>query len=330
MKEVKSMKKRTLGKDLEVSTIGYGAMGLSHAYGEALDKKDAIQLIHDAYDQGYTLFDTASAYVGKYADGSTAINEELVGEAIRPFRNKITLATKGGVSFEGNNLLIDASPKSLRRSVENSLRQLNVDTIDLYYQHMQDPKVEPEVVAETMGELIKEGKIRHWGISNADADYIKRADDVTKVTAVQGKLNMISRQSEELFPMLSERNIGFVAYSPLASGFLTSNSKPILDKNNNLDFRNRMHQYTTDGMDEAKDISQMIAKLAKQKNATSAQISLAWLLKKESWIVPIPGTRKQQRLIDNAQAADIELTDEEENDIDSLLEKVDYEQFENK
>lgn len=322
------MKKRVLGKDLKVSALGYGAMGLSHAYGVALDKKDAIQLIHDAYDEGYTLFDTAALYIGKYADGSTAINEELVGEAIRPFRNEITLATKGGVHFEGKNLLVDASPAKLKEEVENSLRQLNVDTIDLYYQHMQDPKVEPEVVAETMGNLIKEGKIRHWGISNADADYIKRADDVTKVTAVQGKLNMISRQSEGLFPMLSERNIGFVAYSPLASGFLTSKPKPNLNRNDSLDFRNMMHQYTKDGVDEAKDISQTIAKLATEKNASSAQISLAWLLKKEPWIVPIPGTRKQERLSDNAQAVNIELTDKEEDAIDSLLEKVDYEQFE--
>lgn len=321
------MKQRVLGEDLKVSALGYGAMGLSHAYGTALEKPAAIKIIREAFEQGYTLFDTAALYIGQYADGTTAINEKLVGEAIKPFRDQITLATKGGVSFKDGQLAIDGRPEKLRQSVETSLQQLGVDTIDLYYQHMPDPNVAPEAVAELMGQLIKEGKIRHWGISNASLDYIKRADDVTKVTAVQSRFSMLARQSAALFSTLEQRHIGFVAYSPLANGFLTSRTQPKFDHHDKLDFRNNMHQYTEEGTSEAQDISDLISKLAKEKQATPAQISLAWVLSKKPWIVPIPGTSKKQRLIENAGAAEIDLSTSEVATIDHLLAKVNYEQF---
>ncbi|HJE45627.1 aldo/keto reductase [Levilactobacillus namurensis] len=321
------MQKRKLGNNLEVSAVGYGAMGLSHAYGPALDRSAAIKVIQSAIDQGYTLIDTAALYVGKYADGTPAINEKLVGAAIKPFRQEITLATKGGVRFEGTTLKLDSRPTELRREVEASLQRLGVDTIDLYYQHMPDPKVAPEEVAETMGDLIREGKIKHWGISNADADYIQRADAVTKVTAVQGKFSMIARQSARLFPMLAQRQIGFVAYSPLASGFLTAPTSSERNRQDNLDFRNMMHQYTAEGKAEARDISTMLGQLAREKQATPSQISLAWVLHKEPWIVPIPGTRQVNRLAENAAAETINLSDTEMAQIDELLDRVNYEQY---
>lgn len=319
------MKTRKLGSDLTVSAIGYGAMGLSHAYGVAKEKNEAIQIIRDAFEKGYTLFDTAALYIGQYADGTPAINEELVGEAIKPFRNKITLATKGGVHFEGSNLKIDASPKALRKDLENSLKQLNVDSIDLYYQHMQDSKVSAEEVADTMGQFIKEGKIKHWGISNASPAYIEQADDVTKVSVVQDRLSMLARNSEKLFPMLKKRNIGFVAYSPLANGFLTAGPKKTNDQyNQKLDFRSQMPQYTENGMQATKEIIDLIDKLASEKNATPSQISLAWILHKEDFIVPIPGTSKKSRLLENAQASEIEMSDSEMKQIDTLLSKIDF------
>ncbi|MCA1342553.1 aldo/keto reductase [Lactiplantibacillus pentosus] len=322
------MQKRILGQNLSVSAIGYGAMGLSHAYGTAVEKNEAIKIIRTAFEQGYTLFDTAALYVGQYADGATAINEALVGEAIKPFRDQIVLATKGGAEFHDSKLVIDGSPEGLRKSVENSLRQLDVETIDLYYQHMPDPNVAPEVVADLMGQLIKEGKIKHWGISNAGVDYIKRADDVTKVTAVQDRFSMLARRkSEGLFPTLEKRQIGFVAYSPLASGFLTNQDRPKIDQHNKLDFRGNMHQFTEVGTDEAQAISSLVTQLADEKQASPAQISLAWVLKQRPWIVPIPGTSKEKRLIENADAVNIQLSDDEIKQMNRLLNKVNYDQF---
>lgn len=321
------MQQRTLGVGLKVSAIGYGAMGLSHAYGNALPKDEAIKVLRSAIDQGYSLIDTAALYVGQFADGSPAINEELVGQAIKPVREQITLATKGGVRFENGQPAIDGRSESLRRSLETSLRQLGVDSIDLYYQHMQDPKVEPEVVAETMKQFIKEGKIRHWGISNASADYVERANAVTHVTAFQGRFSMLSRGSAKMFPMLQKHHIGFVAYSPLANGFLTNQEEKI-NKGNQLDFRNVMHQYTTAGAAEAEDITTLINRLAQEKKATPAQISLAWVLSQGDFIVPIPGTSKISRMAENAKAASIELTADEVKQMNTLLDQVDYEQYE--
>ena len=320
------MQQRKIG-DLTVSAVGFGCMGLSHAYGVALDKQVAIQRIHEAFEAGYTLFDTAEAYVGKYGDGTSAVNEEVVGEAIRPFRDQVIVATKGGIRWEGNKTVPDASRSSIRTSVENSLKRLGVDTIDLYYQHRQDKTREPEEVAAVFAELIQEGKIRHWGISNATKEYIERADAVCKVTAVQLRYSMMARWTEDLFPMLEERNIGAVAYSPIANGFLSGKAQTADHYDSATDFRSFMPQYQQAEMEKSRVLLDMIEALAKEKNATPAQISLAWMLCKKPWIVPIPGTTKTERIKENAAAADVVLTPEEINKIDSQLDTMDLKVF---
>lgn len=324
------MKTRKLGESLSVSSLGFGCMGLSHAYGVATPKEDAVKKIQAAYEQGYTYFDTAEIYVGKYADGSNALNEEVVGAAIQPIRNQVVVATKCGLKWEGNDLVSDARPESIRKSIEGSLKRMNLDVIDLYYLHREDPNVEPEVMAEAMAQLIKEGKIRYFGISNASEDYIRRADEVCKVSAVQARYSPMSRQSEKLFSMLEERNIGLVAYSPLANGFLTSGVKKTTGNYNaELDFRNNMPQYTEEGMKKGQGAIDLITELAKEKNATPAQISLAWMLCKKPWIVPIPGTSKRERMIENAGAADVSLNQEEIAKIDNELDTMDFAVFGN-
>lgn len=320
------MKKRQLG-DLTVSAVGYGCMGLSHAYGPALDRQTAIRRIREAYEAGYTLFDTAELYVGRYADGSPAVNEEVVGEAVRPFRDRIILATKGGLRWEGRKTVPDASRTSIRASVEHSLRRLGVETIDLYYQHRQDPAHEPEEVAETFAELIREGKIRHWGISNAKKDYIARADAVCKVTAVQLRYSMMARWTEDLFPLLEERRIGAVAYSPIANGFLSGKVHPADQYDAATDFRRFMPQYQKEEQEKSRSLLAMIERLAAEKGATPAQIALAWVLCRKPWIVPIPGTTKAERIRENAAAAEIVLTAEEMRAIDEKLDAMDLRVF---
>lgn len=320
------MEQRKLGNELEVSSIGFGCMGLSHAYGVALEKTEAIQRIHEAFEAGYTLFDTAEVYVGKYADGSPAVNEELVGEALRPFRNKVTVCTKGGIRWEDGNTVPDASRDSIRTSVENSLKRLGVDTIDLYYQHRQDKTREPEDVAVVYAELIKEGKIRYWGISNATKEYIARADAVCKVTAVQLRYSMMARWTEELFPLLEERNIGAVAFSPIANGFLSGKIQTA-DQYDSTDFRSFMPQFQEEEIEKGRVLLDMIEGLAADKNATTTQISLAWMLCKKPYIVPIPGTRKTARIIENAGASAIVLTQQEISEIDAQLDTMDLKVF---
>lgn len=321
------MDKRILGNGLEVSAIGYGCMGLSHAYGTALEKSVAVQRIREAYEAGYTFFDTAELYVGKFADGSPAPNEEVVGEALHPIRDKVVIATKGGLHWEGNTTVPDASRESIRTSVENSLKRLGVDTIDLYYQHRQDKTREPEEVAEVFAELIKEGKIRYWGISNATEEYIRRADAVCKVTAVQLRYSMMARWSEELFPMLEERQIGAVAYSPIANGFLSGKIQTAEQYDSKTDFRSFMPQYQKEEIEKSRELLSMIENMAKEKNATPTQISLAWMLCKKPYIVPIPGTTKSERILENAQAADVILTQEEINAIDTRLDHMNLKVF---
>lgn len=321
------MEKRTLGTDLAVSAIGYGCMGLSHAYGTALEKPAAIQRIREAFEAGYTFFDTAEAYVGRFADGTPAVNEEVVGEAIRPFRSQVVVATKGAIRWEDGKTVPDASRDSIRTSVENSLRRLGVDAIDLYYQHRQDKTKEPEEVAEIFAELIKEGKILHWGISNATKEYIERADAVCKVTAVQLRYSMMARWTEELFPMLEERNIGAVAYSPIANGFLSGKIQAADQYDSATDFRSFMPQYQQSEIEKSRVLLDMIEAMAKEKNATPAQISLAWMICKKPWIVPIPGTTKLERIKENAGAADVILTPEEIQKIDRQLDTMDLKVF---
>ena len=300
-------------------------MGMSHAYGAPADRRDMAELLSDAVDMGYTFFDTAESY-GTAA--SPHDNEELLGEALKPFRDRIVLATKFGISFENPNtsgthaVITDSRPEVIRRSVEGSLRRLQTDHIDLYYQHRTDPEVEPETVASVMADLIKEGKILHWGISEASEEYLRRAHRVCPVTAVQNRYSMMARWNGSLFPVLEELGVGFVAFSPLANGLLSlyytaNDSFDAAD-----DYRASMPQFRKESFGRNRELFALIDGLAEREHATPAQIALAWMLCKKPWIVPIPGTRKLSRLKENIGAADIQLSAEEIKDMDSALDTM--------
>lgn len=316
------MQYRTLGKDLNVSAIGLGCMGFSHAYGAATEKSEAVKSILQAVDIGYNFFDTAEVY-GTADDPHQ--NETLVGEALKGCRDRVIIATKFGIHFDMSSpqmnkpLVPDSRPEVIRKSVEDSLKRLGTDHIDLYYQHRPDPKIPVEEVAGVMSDLIKEGKITHWGLSEADEETIRRAHAVCPVTAIQNRYSMMARWHEKLFPSLEELGIGYVAFSPLANGFLSAK----YDKNSSFDktydYRSMMPQFTEKGIEQNAVLLEHIAKIAFEKNATSAQISLAWMLCKKPYIVPIPGTRKPQRLCENAAAADVVLTPDEVKAIDKAL-----------
>ena len=246
-----------------------------------------------------------------------------MGAALKPYRDKVVIATKCGVRHMGDHLEMDSRPQTIRKSVEGSLRKLQTDHIDLYYQHRIDPKVEPEVVADTMAQLIKEGKITHWGISEADEDYLRRAHGVCPVTAIQNRLSMMYRDYEKLFPVLEELHVGFVAFSPLANGFLTARYRDTSQfEQSPADFRTTMPQFSKEGVEQNHELLALIENTAKEKNATPAQISLAWMLAKRPYIVPIPGSRKESRIRENLGAADIHLTKEEVSRIDSTLDHM--------
>lgn len=314
------MKKRMLG-NLEVSAIGLGCMGFSYAYGVAVEEREAMEKIRQAYDLGYNFFDTAECYIGKCPDGSISYNEEIVGRALANIRNQVVIATKFGAKHKGDTLLVDSKPATIHKSVDGSLKRLGIDHIDLYYQHRIDPKTEPEDVAAVMAELIKVGKIRHWGISEVDEEYLRRAHAVCPVTAIENRYSMMARWHEALFSTLEELNIGFVAFSPMANGFLTGK----YTKNDTFstgDFRSEMPQYTEEGMASGAALLDIISDLAEQKNATAAQISLAWMLNKKPWIVPIPGSRKIERMRENAEAVSVSLTASEIKHVDQALEKM--------
>ena len=320
------MNTRLLGKSLSVSTIGYGCMGLSHAYGYAIEKGQAIKCIHEAYDCGYTFFDTAEVYIGKFEDGTDSINEEIVGEALRPIRDKVIIATKGGISLDENHKIISRSaPKEFRKSLEQSLKRLGVETIDLYYQHRMDPAVSPETVAETMRQFIQEGKIRFWGVSNGSEEYIRRAHAVCPMACVQLRYSMMARWNERLFPLLEELNIGFVAFSPLANGFLSSGNKHA--SFGALDYRAQMPQYRSEGREKAKPLLELLENMAAAKHVSIAQLSLAWVLPQKPYIVPIPGSSKTGRIRENAEAASITFTPEELREISTLLAQTDLHVF---
>ena len=317
------MKTRILGKDLKVSAVGLGCMGMTHASGAPADVKEMTELLAQAVDMGYTMFDTAECYTGVNPDGNTAYNEELVGQALKPYRDKIVLATKCGVQHKGDHLEMDSRPETIRKSVEGSLKKLQTDHIDLYYQHRIDPKVEPEEVAGTMSELIKEGKILYWGISEVDEEYLRRAHKVCPVTAIQNRLSMMYRDYEKLFPVLEELQVGFVVFSPLANGFLTACYRDTSQfEQSPADFRSSMPQFTKEGVEQNADLLDLIQTKAKEKDATPAQISLAWMLAKRPYIVPIPGSRKLSRLQENLGAAEIALTKEEVAQIDDALDHM--------
>lgn len=323
------MEMRRLGhSDLYVNPVGLGCMGFSHAYGLAMEKTEAVKNIRSAYDMGYNFFDTAECYIGENADGSTSYNEELVGEALRDVRDKVVIATKFGVRHNvDRSLKLDSCPAVIRKSVEGSLKRLGLEYIDLYYQHRIDPQTEPEAVAETMKDLIKEGKIRYWGISEANEEYLRRAHKICPVTAVENRYSMIARWHEALFPVLEELSIAFVAFSPMANGLLTGayhRATKFMEKG---DYRSDMPQFTEKGMQQSEELRAMLEKLAQEKHATPAQISLAWMINKKPYIVPIPGSRKVSRLKENLGAGHIRLDPLELERIDSLLDGMTFDVF---
>lgn len=319
------MKTRILGKDLEVSAVGLGCMGMSHAYGPAPDKKEMTELLSEAVDKGYTFFDTAEVYG---TPENPHDNEELLGEALKPYRNRIVLASKCGIRFDEDStevnkpLIPDGRPETIKKSVEGSLKRLQTDHLDLYYIHRIDRNVPIEETAGAMKELIGAGKITHWGISEADEATLRKAHAVCPVTAVQNRYSMMYRDYEALFPVLEELQIGFVAFSPLANGFLSAKYNKDSRFDAGTDYRGVMPQFSPEGMDKNKEMIGYLTETADRKNATPAQISLAWMLAKKPWIVPIPGTRKYGRLVENAQAADVELTEQEVQDLDRMLDTV--------
>lgn len=320
------MQTRKIGTDT-VSAVGLGCMGITHASGEPMTVEAGAKVIEAAYEMGYTLFDTAECYTGVNPDGTTAYNEEVVGKAIKPFRDKIFLATKCGVTHGGDHLILDSSPAAIRKAIDGSLLRLGTDHVDLYYQHRIDPKVEPEVVAETMAKLIKEGKIRYWGISETTEEYLRRANAVCHVSAIQNRYSMMARWYEPLFPVCEELGVTYVAFSPLANGFLSGKYTDKTQFEGNADFRSRMPQYTGEGYEKGQALLSLLQQMAKEKNATPAQISLAWMLSKKPFIIPIPGSRKPERLNENLHASDILLSADEIKAIDEKLDGMDFEVF---
>ncbi len=309
------MKTRTLGQNLKVSAIGYGAMGLSQSYGQPTEKNEAIALIRAAVERGVTFFDTAQVY-GSFK------NEELVGEALEPFKGKVVIATKFGWNLDpetGNHRGgVNSRPDLIRRLTEGSLKRLRVDAIDLYYQHRVDPEVPMEDVAGTIKELIAEGKVKHFGLSEAGVKNMRRAHAVQPVTALQSEYSLWWREPEEaILPALDELGIGFVPFSPLGRGFLTGK----LDASTKLDpsdFRSSMPRFTPENREANRAVVELLERIATKKKATPAQIALAWLLAQKPSIVPIPGTTKLPRLEENLGAAAIELTSDDLREIDQV------------
>lgn len=319
------MQERTLGKDLKVSAVGLGCMGFSHAYGAPVEKKEAVCRLRQAVEMGYTFFDTAEVYG---IPEEPHQNEELVGEALKSCRDRVVIATKFGIHFDMGSsavnkpLVPDSRPEVIRASVEASLKRLGCGYIDLYYQHRIDPDVPIEEVAGVMAELIQEGKITHWGLSEADAATIRNAHEVCPVTAIQNRYSMMARWHEGLFPVLEELNISYVAFSPLANGFLSAKYGKDAKFDTAYDYRSMMPQFTSEGIDKNQELLALLHRMAAEKNATPAQISLAWILCKKPYLVPIPGSRKAERMRENADAADIILTADEVKTLDDALDAM--------
>ena len=317
-------KTRILGQGLEVSAIGLGCMGMDHAYGAPADREEMIKLIRHAVTLGCNFFDTAVVY--------GEANEVLLGKALEIFpRDEVIIATKFGiygqeiVDGKPQNIL-NSKPDSIREQLEGSLKRLGVDYIDLYYQHRVDPEVEPEIVASVMKELIAKGKIKHWGLSNAPLDYLKRAHAVCPVTCIENQYSMVFRQPEkEVFKVCEELNVGFVAYSPLGNGFLSGKYTPAT-KYAEGDFRNNMGRFNPEVMKRNQALLDLAQEIAERKNATSAQIVLAWEINQKDWIVPIPGTTKIHRLEENLGAMEVELTEQEMAAINQALDNLDIDE----
>jgi len=315
------MKKRTLGKsNLEVSALGLGCMGMSWSYGPAKDRQQMISLFRTAVERGVTFFDTAEVY-------GPLTNEELVGEALAPFRGQVVIATKfGWAPAPGDRerwSALNSRPEHIRQAVEGSLKRLRVNAIDLYYQHRVDPSVPIEDVAGTVKDLIREGKVKYFGLSEAGEQTIRRAHAVQPVTALQSEYSLWFRRPEqEILPILEELGIGFVPYSPLGKGFLTGKITPDT-KFDSTDFRSTLPRFRPENMDANQAMVVLLNRFAEQKNATPGQIALAWLLAKRPWIVPIPGTTKLHRLEENIGAAEIELAADEAREIERAASKID-------
>src|ERR1700674_4122739 len=310
------MEKRILGKSgLEVSALGFGCMGLSYAYGPATEKQEAIKVIRAAYDGGVTFFDTAEAY-GPYE------NEKLVGEALASVRDKVVIATKFGFKEGKPSLGRDSRPEHIREVAEASLKRLNIDAIDLFYQHRVDPNVPIEDVAGAVKELIQEGKVRHFGLSEAGVQTIRRAHAVQAVTALQSEYSLWWREPEaEIIPTLEDLGIGLVPFSPLGKGFLTGkiNENTTFDSS---DFRSTVPRFTPEARKANRALVDLLGSIAQRKSATPAQIALAWLLAQKPWIVPIPGTTKLHRLKENVAGASIELTEGDLRDIENAASQI--------
>lgn len=310
------MQKRKLGNSgLEVSALGLGCMGLSFGYGPATEKEKGIKLIRTAYESGVTFFDTAEAY-GPWA------NEELVGEALEPFREKVVIATKFGFKEGKPGLGLDSTPERIREVTEAALTRLRTDVIDLLYQHRVDPNVPIEDVAGTVKDLIAEGKVKHFGMSEAGVQSIRRAHAVQPVAALQSEYSLWWREPEkEILPLLQELGIGFVPFSPLGKGFLTGaiNASTTFDS---TDFRNVVPRFTAENRKANQSVVDVLSGIAAQKGVTNAQIALAWLLAQKPWIVPIPGTTKLHRLEENLGSANLELSADDLRDIESAVSGV--------
>lgn len=312
------MQQRQLGtRGPMVSCLGLGCMGLSHGYGEATDRSEAISLIRTAVDRGVTFFDTAEVY-GPY------LNEDVVGEALQPVRDQVVIATKFGFSFGDDNKQqgLCSRPEHIRQAVEGSLRRLRVEAIDILYQHRVDPNVPIEEVASTVGDLIRAGKVKHFGLSEAGAQTIRRAHSVQPVTVLQSEYSLWWREPEdELFPVLDELGIGFVPFSPLGRGFLTGT----IDGNARFgtnDIRSVVPRFSTASLEANQRLVDVLKEIATDKGSTLAQLALSWLLAQRPWIVPIPGTRQQSRLDENLKAAGIELNHNDLARIDAALSSV--------
>jgi len=310
------MEKRILGNNgLEVSALGLGCMGLSFGYGKATEKNEAIALIRAAFEKGVTFFDTAECY-GPF------INEEIVGEALEPFRKEVVIATKFGFQGGDSTKGLDSSPERIKAVVEASLKRLKTDYIDLFYQHRVDPNVPIEEVAETVKQLIKEGKVKHFGLSEAGAETIRRAHVIQPVAALQSEYSLFYREPEkEIIPVLEELGIGFVPFSPLGKGFLTGAINEDT-KFESSDFRNIVPRFSEENRKANQTLVELVKSIAAQKNAAPSQIALAWLLAQKPWIVPIPGTTKLHRLEENIGGAAIHLSQEELNNINLALKNI--------
>lgn len=300
---------------MQVSAIGLGCMGMSHGYGDARDKSEMIRLMRRAFDEGVTLFDTAECY-GPYT------NEELVGEALQPIRDKVKIATKFGITLKDFQQVLDSSAATIRRSVEGSLKRLRTDHIDLYYQHRVDKQTPIEEVADTIGELIREGKILHWGLSEAGVDTIRRAHKVCPLTAIQSEYSMFWQLPErEIIPTLEELGIGLVPFSPLGKGFLTGTVKRGQTFAAN-DFRSKVPRFEAENIERNQVLVDFVAEIAQRKGCTPAQVALSWLMAQKPWIVSIPGSTNPKHFAENIAAAAITYTDQEMQTINARLSQI--------